>query len=107
LANPQLELEIHDSKVIIEDALGARVASFAYPFGRYNPRCRATVQKHFACACSDALGLVNAQSDLFALNRVDAYYLRTNRLFGLMLTGFFPWYLIARNLPRSLRRVLS
>ena len=34
LANPQLESEIYDSKAIIEDALGAHISSFSYPFGR-------------------------------------------------------------------------
>jgi len=107
LADLQLEKEIHGSKVIIENTLGTHISSFPYPYGRYNHRCRALVQKHFACACSDRLGLVNSHSDLFALKRVDASYLRTDRLFGFMLKGFFPWYLRARNLPRRLRRALS
>ena len=107
MAGPQLETEIYGSKVMIEDTLGTHITSFAYPYGRFNHRCRALVQKHFACACSDRLGLVNVHSDLFALKRVDAYYLRTDRLFGIMLTGFFPWYLGVRNLPRRLKRTLS
>jgi peptidoglycan/xylan/chitin deacetylase (PgdA/CDA1 family) len=106
LADPQLESEIYDSKVIIENALGTHVSSFAYPYGRYNHRCRTIAQQHFACACSDRLGLVNIHSDIFSLKRVDAYYLRTDRLFRLMLTWFFPLYLRARNLPRRLRRTL-
>jgi len=107
LADFQLESEIYDSKINIEDALGSPICSFAYPYGRYNRRCREIVQQHFTCACSARLGLVNFHNDIFALKRVDAYYLRTDRLFGIMLTWFFPWYLRVRNLPRRLRERLQ
>jgi peptidoglycan/xylan/chitin deacetylase (PgdA/CDA1 family) len=101
------EAEIRDSKAIIEDALGARVDCFAYPYGRYDQRTREIAGKHFACACSDELGLVAADSDLYALERVDAYYLRTDRLFRVMLTEWFPWYIRARGVPRHLRHLVQ
>ena len=107
LTNRQLEDEIFSSKVIIEDALGIPVLCFAYPYGRHDNRSRAFVQKHFSCACSDRLGLIDAGSDLFAIERVDAYYLRTERLFGIMLSRFFSWYIRACNFPRRLRRILQ
>ena len=107
LKDDELQTEIHGSKAIIEDALGTPVSCFAYPYGRFDHHCRAFVQQLFACACSDRLGLTYAGSDLFALKRVDAYYLRTDRLFGIMLTRFFPSYIWARSLPRHLRRILQ
>ena len=107
LSNRQLENEIYSSKVIIEDALGIPTLCFAYPYGRHDSRSRAFVQKHFSCACSDRLGLIDAGSDLFAIERVDAYYLRTERLFGIMLSRFFSWYIRACNFPRRLRRILQ
>jgi len=107
LTNRQLENEIYSSKVIIEDALGIPILCFAYPYGRHDSRSRAFVQKHFACACSDRLGLIDAGCDLFAMDRVDAYYLRTERLFGIMLSRFFSWYIRACNFPRRLRRILQ
>jgi peptidoglycan/xylan/chitin deacetylase (PgdA/CDA1 family) len=78
----------------------------AYPFGRWDARSRAVVQRYFDCACSDALGLLTARSDPHALERVDAYYLRTPRLVQLMTTAFFPWYVRARDVPRRLRRAV-
>jgi peptidoglycan/xylan/chitin deacetylase (PgdA/CDA1 family) len=99
--------EVTISKARIEDALGTRVSSFAYPFGRYDARARDLVREHFSCACADALGLVSARSDPYALERVDAYYLRTRRQFALMLTGLFPWYVRARDVPRRLRRAVQ
>ncbi len=100
----QVEAEVRGSKAIIEDALGARVHCFAYPYGRYDHRSCEIVQQHFTCACSDELGLINASSGPYALERVDAYYLRSDRLFDVMLTKLFPWYIRGRSIPRRLRR---
>jgi peptidoglycan/xylan/chitin deacetylase (PgdA/CDA1 family) len=102
----QMESEICDSKKMIEDALGTPVSSFAYPLGRYNNPVRDVVLEHFDCACSDHLGLMTATSDLFALERVDAYYLRTDRLFDVMLTKYFPYYIGALRIPRWIRRAV-
>ncbi|UCC65309.1 MAG: polysaccharide deacetylase family protein [Anaerolineae bacterium] len=103
----RVEAEVCDSKAIIEDALGAPVACFAYPCGRYDRRSREVVQQYFACACSDKLGLITAGSDPYALERVDTYYLRSDQLFDVMLTRRFPWYIRARRIPRRIRRAFQ
>jgi peptidoglycan/xylan/chitin deacetylase (PgdA/CDA1 family) len=102
----RVKKEVYESKAIIEDALGTQLSCFAYPYGRYNHRVRDIVQKYFSCACSDKLGLINKKSDLYAFERVDAYYLRTDWLFKIMLNRLFSWYVLARSIPRGLRRVL-
>ncbi|MBC8427728.1 polysaccharide deacetylase family protein [bacterium] len=107
LSFDQLETEVCDSKSIIEDALSVKAVSFAYPYGYYDRRSREIVRQHFACACSVKLGLITARSDLYTLERVDAYYLRTDRLFDVMLTRLFPWYIRARNIPRRIRRAVQ
>jgi peptidoglycan/xylan/chitin deacetylase (PgdA/CDA1 family) len=101
-----IEAEVSESKKIIEDNLGAPVAAFAYPFGRHDDRTREIVRRHFACACSDRLSLVTSGSNLHALERIDTYYLRTDRLFDVMLSRMLPWYLRTRNWPRQIRRSL-
>jgi len=101
------EAEIRDSKKIIEDQLGARVDCFAYPYGRFDPPSHEIAQQHFVCACSDKLGLASADSDLYALERVDAYYLHSDRLFRILLSGWLPWYLQARRFPRRIRRAIQ
>jgi peptidoglycan/xylan/chitin deacetylase (PgdA/CDA1 family) len=103
----RVEAEVRDSKSIIEDALSAPVVSFAYPFGRYDARSREIASRHFECACSDRLGLITAKSDAFALERVDAYYLRTERLFDILLTNSFSPYIWARSVPRRIKRALT
>jgi peptidoglycan/xylan/chitin deacetylase (PgdA/CDA1 family) len=100
----RIEAEVRGSQAIVEGALGAPVTCFAYPYGRHDHRSREIVRQHFACACSDRLGLVIAGSDLYALERVDTYYLRSDRLFDVMLTKLFPWYIRGRSIPRRLRR---
>ena len=107
LSFDQLETEVCDSKSIIEDALSVKAVSFAYPYGYYDRRSREIVRQHFACACSVKLGLITARSDLYTLERVDAYYLRTDRLFDVMLTRLFPWYIRVRSIPRRIRRVVQ
>jgi peptidoglycan/xylan/chitin deacetylase (PgdA/CDA1 family) len=103
----RLETEVVGGKRVIEDALGSKVDTFAYPFGRYDKRCRELVSRHFLCACSDRLGLLRRNTDLYAMERVDAYYLRSERLFQAMLTSLFPLYVKARSIPRLIRRALQ
>jgi peptidoglycan/xylan/chitin deacetylase (PgdA/CDA1 family) len=103
----RVEAEVCGSQAIVEDALGAPVACFAYPYGRYDHRSREIVRQHFACACSDKLGLITASSDPYALERVDAYYLRSGWSFDVMLTRLFPWYIRARRIPRRIRRAVQ
>ncbi len=106
LPSVRVEAEVYHSKAIIEDMLGAPVTCFAYPFGRYDQRSREIVRRYFACACSDKLGLIAAGSDPYTLERVDMYYLRTERLFALIASRLFPWYIGARRLPRQIRRAI-
>ncbi len=101
------EAEICTSQAVIADALGVAVPTFAYPYGYYDNRTRDIVRQHFVCACSVRLGLVTAASDPYALERVDTHYLRTERLFALMLSPWFPWYVRARAIPRHIRRRLG
>jgi peptidoglycan/xylan/chitin deacetylase (PgdA/CDA1 family) len=103
----RIESEVGDSKSIIENALGAPVVSFAYPYGRYDKRSREIASRHFECACSDRLGLITAASDPFTLERVDAYYLRSDRLFNILLTNWLSGYIWARSVPRRIRRALA
>ena len=106
LSQDRMETEICDSKKIIEDILNTPISYFAYPYGRYNDNVRELVQQHFACASSDKLGFITPNSEIYALERVDAYFLRTEKLFNLMLTKWFPWYIWARRIPRWIRRTV-
>ena len=104
LPEAMIEREIGVSKSVIEDALGRGVTSFAYPGGYYDERSLDIVRQRFACACSDKLALASRRSDRHALERVDAYFVRTDRLFATLLAPWFGWYVRMRSIPRALRR---
>jgi peptidoglycan/xylan/chitin deacetylase (PgdA/CDA1 family) len=107
LGTEKIEYEIVKSKEIIEGVLGEPVRSFAYPYGRYDERSMGIAGRFFDCACSDELGLLTLESNRYALGRVDAYYLKDERLTSLMLSGLFPYYVRLRNVPRKIRRRLG
>jgi len=96
--------EIIDSKQRIEDALSTEVSCFAYPFGSYNQNILEIVKSNFLCAYTTKLGLASSTNDVFTLKRVDMYYLRTKPLFRILPTKWFPWFLRAINIPRSIRQ---
>ncbi|HML96293.1 MAG TPA: polysaccharide deacetylase family protein [Thermodesulfobacteriota bacterium] len=99
--------EMTSSRSVIENALGAPVAAFAYPYGKYDARSLEIAAEEFSCACSDELGLFTASSDLRAIPRVDAFYLRGERLFALVGSPNLPLYILLRGIPRTLRRRLA
>lgn len=103
----RIEAEIVESQAIIEDMLGMPVPCFAYPFGRYNRSIETMVKHYFSCACTDMLGVLGARSDPFAIDRVDAYFVRTDRLFQLLLTALFPWYVLGWRTLRRARRAVA
>ncbi len=63
--------EIKDSKVVLEDALGHPVRSFAYPHGHHDRRVT-TLVRHagFDSACAVKNALSSATDDAFALSRL-------------------------------------
>lgn len=101
------EVEISKSKTIIQDQLGASVQSFAYPFGDYDAQSLEIVRRYFDCACSADLGFITRRSPIYALERLDAYYVRSNRLMNLMQSRIFNPYIRARCVLRGVRRTLA
>jgi peptidoglycan/xylan/chitin deacetylase (PgdA/CDA1 family) len=99
--------EICAGKSVIEDVLGSPVTAFAYPFGYHDARIREIVRKYYACACSGRLGMARTTSDPFALERVDMYYFRKERLFRVMGTRSFPLYVRLLSVPRQLRSLVT
>jgi peptidoglycan/xylan/chitin deacetylase (PgdA/CDA1 family) len=71
LASPGKAREIRNSISACEELVGARPASFAYPFGDFDPECEALVAgAGFACACTVEPRAVVANDDIFALPRI-------------------------------------
>ena len=106
LPEAEIERQLQGSQRIVEDTLSVRAETFAYPFGRYDARSRAVAARHFAAACSDRLALAGPSSDVHALPRLDAFYLRRAPLLALLPTPWLPAYVLACSIPRRLRRIL-
>jgi peptidoglycan/xylan/chitin deacetylase (PgdA/CDA1 family) len=100
----EAERELMTSKRAIEDGVGYPVGTFAYPYGAYNNRIRQLVESHFAVACSTELGFVQSGSDLFALERLDMYYLRHTSLFHRLFSRKIDMYIRFRRTARDMRK---
>jgi peptidoglycan/xylan/chitin deacetylase (PgdA/CDA1 family) len=103
LDDAEVERETLRSKLLLEDAVGSAVTSFAYPAGRFDARVRGIVARHFACTCSTRLALTHLGDDLHALPRIDAHYLRHEWWFARLDGTLFRSYLKGRTVLRSLR----
>jgi peptidoglycan/xylan/chitin deacetylase (PgdA/CDA1 family) len=68
---PVVRDEIARSKELIEDHVGQKVSSFAYPFGYYTPAVRQLVQETgFSSACTMNLTTSSYTTEHFALERL-------------------------------------
>jgi peptidoglycan/xylan/chitin deacetylase (PgdA/CDA1 family) len=107
LSPHEAEQELIGSKNAIEDAIGCSVETFAYPYGAYNGAVKRLTKKHFKNACSTALGFVHAGSDIFALERLDMYYLRSALLFQHLFSHKVQAYVGLRRIARTLRSIIN
>ena len=103
LAGRQAKEELVASKQTIEDAIGRPVEALAYPYGACDARVKHLAQAHFRLACSTRLGLLGSGSDLFALERLDMYYLRGPVLLRRLFSGGLGTYLCLRRALRACR----
>lgn len=103
LSNAQLIKEIVDPKKLIEDKLGDRVTTFAYPFGYYDKRSADMVAEHYDYAVTTELRYTKMADSPHLLPRIETYYLRPKLFRSLMGTAYLPLYMAIRAVPRWLR----
>ena len=102
----RLNYEIADSRRALEDGVGARVSTFAYPFGAHHPASVAIARAHYRAACTTRMATARVAHDRHLLPRLDAYYLREPRRFARFGTPLGGAYLAARALGRAARALL-
>lgn len=96
--------EILDARAAIEDALGAPIGAFAYPYGVYDARVRRLVRDHFEVAYTTVSGRVRGSSDRWLLPRVEVQDVGTPFLFRQLARPALGSWLWARGLVRRARR---
>jgi len=101
---PSLEREVVDSKDALEQATGAAVRWFAYPYGSV-PRDRALVERTYAGAAAGGNRAATAAADPWAIPRIDAHYLRRVALLARALQGA-DGYLALRRAGARTRRLV-
>lgn len=99
--------EVVTSKRILEEISGRDVEAFAPPYGRSDPRLRATIERCYTVSAGTVLDRVRSGADVFDLPRIDMWYLRNPRLFREYLEHGFGFYLGVRRALRQLRRVAA
>jgi peptidoglycan/xylan/chitin deacetylase (PgdA/CDA1 family) len=102
----RLEQEIAGSRRALEDGIGVRVATFAYPFGAHHPASVAIVRAHYRAACTTRMATTRISHDRHLLPRIDAYYLREPHRFARFGTPLGDIYLGMRALGRAARALL-
>jgi len=100
----QVEHEMTVSRAEIEDHLGLKPQSFAYPYGGADQVSRDLAASHFRASCTTELKRVNSDP-LDVLPRLDMHYLRSPQRFTRLLDGQLDQYLAVRQLGRRVRRV--
>ena len=101
----RLRREILDSREMLEQAVGAPVGWFAYPYGVAPAAARVLVERAYAGACAGGNRAVGGGAARFLLPRVDAHYLRGPAHLRWVLEGG-DFYLFLRRLGARLRRVV-
>lgn len=104
LAPAEQERELADARSQLEQALQTPVESLAYPYGRLDPEVRNAAARHYRRGCTTRLARCGPATDPLRLDRIDMYYMRSDRRFHDLLNGGLNYWLRARRLLRALKR---
>jgi peptidoglycan/xylan/chitin deacetylase (PgdA/CDA1 family) len=76
-SDAEIEAEMEEADAAIEDRLGKRPRYFAYPYGYHDSRVRAVAAQRYAGCFTTKLDYLSASTELDAIPRLDAHYLRS------------------------------
>ena len=105
VSETQLHEEVAGSAQRLQQQLGVRPRSFAYPFGSVDAAAVRTVRGVYDLACTTELRPLASSDDPAALPRLDAYYLRDARRLTAWGTPSFQRYLRVRAIGRRVRQL--
>ncbi len=99
-----LEQELVVSKHLIEQELGERIETFAYPYGVTSKRVTDLARLHYKTAVTTRMGTSGKGTDPLLMPRIDACYL-DEELINKLRDSSASLYLEARNIFRYIKRV--
>ena len=102
----EAEREMLESKQEIAKRTGQTTRLLAYPYGARSWAVEALARRHFDGACGARLALAGPGSNLFDLERVDAFYLRPARVAARLDEPRARAYLAVRRAMRWARRLV-
>jgi peptidoglycan/xylan/chitin deacetylase (PgdA/CDA1 family) len=100
----EVEHEMTASRADIEQQLGLRAETFAYPYGGVNDVSCQLAAREFRAACTTELRRTN-DDPLNLLARIDMYYLKSPQKFARLLDGRLDQYLTIRRWGRLARQM--
>jgi peptidoglycan/xylan/chitin deacetylase (PgdA/CDA1 family) len=107
LAEADARAEMKSCRDQIQDRIGKRAVTFAYPYGDSNAVSRSLAAEFFDFSCGTALDFLNPFSDKADLPRIDTYYVRNEFLFRRLVQGKGGTYIRARRSLRGLRALMA
>lgn len=103
LSAEDCDRELRECRDDIEQRLGTRVTSIAYPYGDSSQPVRAAAARHFEMAAGTSLRFLSQASDPLNLPRIDMYYFRSGFSIGRLFDAPGRIYVELRNLIRQMR----
>lgn len=95
--------EMARADAALADLLGHAVSLFAYPFGHHDARIRLLAGARYSACVTTGARLASPRSDLTALPRVEAWYVRRPGLLGHLHDQRGAAYLAVRRVLRAVR----
>jgi peptidoglycan/xylan/chitin deacetylase (PgdA/CDA1 family) len=103
LSPAELEDEVAGGGEAIAEATGTRPATFAYPYGAYDPASAGLVASRYAWGVTTDLRPLERSEDPALLPRLDAWYFRQPGRLEAWGSARFRWRLRARGAARRVR----
>lgn len=107
LSAEEARREMVDAQQALQDRLGRRISSFAYPYGDLDEAVTEMAREHFRGAVSVRMATARPGDDRLLLPRLDVFYFRDPAVFRLLGTARGALYLGARRLARDGKRWLT
>jgi len=110
LNNDELTREIRESRKILEEMLGVKINTFAYPFGWHNSfdkKAFDVLEKEgFRCAFTGIYGANTKKTNRYSLRRISISWFDEHSEFQKILRGSYDWYSIYQKMSSIWKKPL-